>query len=267
MTLDLDLSGKTALVTGSTRGIGLATAKGLATMGAEVIVNGRSEAPVVAAIEAIQAQTPSAVLHGQVADLGSDGGCATLIRAFPSVDVLVNNMGIYEPKPFFEIEDADWQTMFDVNVMSGVRLTRHYLKDMLDTKGWGRVVFVSSESGILIPKEMVHYGFSKSAQLAIARGAAESTRGTDVTVNTVLPGPTWVEASGDRLVARAAAQNTTVDDLKKRTFDERRPTSLLQRYASVDEVANMICYVCSKAASATNGAALRVEGGIVTNPF
>ena len=157
--------------------------------------------------------------------------------------------------------------MFDVNVMSGVRLTRHYLKDMLDTKDWGRVVFVSSESGIYIPKEMVHYGMSKSAQLVIARGAAEATKGTNVTVNSVLPGPTWVEAQTERLTARAKAQGTTLEALTSTMFTERRPASLIQRYATPEEVANMICYVCSKASSATNGAALRVEGGIVTNPF
>ena len=265
--MDLDLTGKTALVTGSTRGIGLASAKGLAAMGAQVIVNGRSEQPVSEAIEAILAATPGATVHGQVADLGMAAGCAALIEAFPSVDILVNNMGIYGPKPFFDIADEDWQEMFDVNVMSGVRLTRHYLKDMLDTKDWGRVVFVSSESGIYIPKEMVHYGMSKSAQLVIARGAAEATKGTNVTVNSVLPGPTWVEAQHDRLTARAKAQGTTLDAITSTMFTERRPASLIQRYATPEEVANMICYVCSKASSATNGAALRVEGGIVTNPF
>ena len=157
--------------------------------------------------------------------------------------------------------------MFEVNVMSGVRLTRHYLKRMLDNKDWGRVVFVSSESGVYVPKEMVHYGFSKSAQLVIARGAAESTKGTNVTVNSVMPGPTWVEMAPVRLAARAEAAGTTVDDLVQRTFTERRPASLLQRYAKPEEVANLICYVCSKASSATNGAALRVDGGIVTKPF
>ena len=265
--MDLDLTGKTALVTGSTRGIGLATAKGLASMGAEVVVNGRSETSVAEAVEAVLAAAPSAVVHGQIADLGTAEGCAALIGAVPSVDILVNNMGIYGPKPFFEIEDADWQEMFDVNVMSGVRLTRHYLKDMLDTRDWGRVVFVSSESGIYIPKEMVHYGMSKSAQLVIARGASEATKGTNVTVNSVLPGPTWVEAQHERLTARAKAQGTTMEALTSTMFTERRPASLIQRYATPEEVANMICYVCSKASSATNGAALRVEGGIVTNPF
>jgi NAD(P)-dependent dehydrogenase (short-subunit alcohol dehydrogenase family) len=264
--MDLDLSGKLALVTGSTRGIGLASAKGLAGMGAEVIVNGRERAAVFDAIAQIARLAPKARLHPAPFDLGGAKGCADMVEHFGEVDILVNNLGIYEPKPFFEIEDDDWSRMFEVNVMSGVRLTRHYLKRMLD-KGWGRVVFVSSESGVYVPKEMVHYGFSKAAQLFIARGAAEQTRGTSVTVNSVLPGPTWVEMVPQRLAARAKAMGTTADDLAARTFTERRPASLLQRYAKPEEVANMICYLCSKASSATNGAALRVDGGIVTNPF
>jgi NAD(P)-dependent dehydrogenase (short-subunit alcohol dehydrogenase family) len=265
--MDLNLDGKLALVTGSTRGIGLATAIGLARMGAEVVVNGRSQETVGEAIAKIEQTVRGAKLQGIAADVANAAGCASLIEALPSVDILVNNMGIYSPKPFFELEDEDWRLMFDVNVMSGVRLTRHYLKQMLDTKDWGRIVFVSSESAISIPKEMVHYGFSKAAQLVVARGAAEQTKGTNVTVNSVLPGPTWVEVNPERMGARAASQGTTLEDLKARTFTERRPSSLLQRYATTEEVANMICYVCSKAASATNGAALRVEGGIVTNPF
>jgi NAD(P)-dependent dehydrogenase (short-subunit alcohol dehydrogenase family) len=265
--MDLDLSGKRALVTGSTRGIGLAVAKGLAGMGAEVIVNGRDRATVDAAIAGIAKEAPKAKLHPAVFDLGGAAGCEAIVAQFPDVDILVNNLGIYEPKPFFEIPDADWSKMFEVNVMSGVRLTRHYLKGMLDNKDWGRVVFVSSESGIFVPKEMVHYGFSKGAQLVIARGAAEMTKGTHVTVNSVLPGPTWVEMAPTRLAARAKSMGTTVDDLVARTFSERRPASLLQRYAQPEEVANLICYLCSKASSATNGAALRADGGIVTNPF
>lgn len=265
--MDMNLAGKRALVTGSTRGIGLAAAKGLAAMGAAVIVNGRSDDAVQEAIRQITEATPSANVESAVADLGTAEGCDAVISAHPSVDILVNNMGIYEPKPFFEIEDVDWQKMFDVNIMSGVRLTRHYLKGMVDDLDWGRVVFVSSESAIFVPKEMVHYGFSKAAQLVIARGAAETTKGTNVTVNSVLPGPTWVEMQPVRLGARAKAQGTTVEDLASRTFTERRPASLLQRYASPEEVANLICYVCSPASSATNGAALRVDGGIVTNPF
>jgi NAD(P)-dependent dehydrogenase (short-subunit alcohol dehydrogenase family) len=265
--MDLDLSGKLALVTGSTRGIGLAAAKGLAGMGADVIVNGRERAAVFDAIAQIARLAPRARLHPAPFDLGDAVGCADLVEQFPEVDILVNNLGIYEPKPFFEIEDADWTRMFEVNVMSGVRLTRHYLKRMLDKKDWGRVVFVSSESGVYVPKEMVHYGFSKAAQLFIARGAAEQTKGSNVTVNSVLPGPTWVEMVPTRLAARARAMGTTADDLAARTFTERRPASLLQRYAKPEEVANLICYLCSRASSGTNGAALRVDGGIVTNPF
>jgi NAD(P)-dependent dehydrogenase (short-subunit alcohol dehydrogenase family) len=265
--MDLDLTGKTALVTGSTRGIGLAVATGLAQMGAEIIINGRQEAAVADAIAKIRQSAPAAKAHPAVFDLGEAEGCSGLIGQFPEVDILVNNLGIYEPKGFFDIGDDDWTKMFEVNVMSGVRLTRHYLKRMLDNKDWGRVVFVSSESAIFVPKEMVHYGFSKAAQLYIARGAAEQTRATNITVNSVLPGPTWVEMAPVRLAARAQGMGTTVDDLVARTFSERRPASLLQRYAAPEEVANLICYLCSKAASATNGAAMRVDGGIVTNPF
>ena len=265
--MNLDLNGKMALVTGSTRGIGLATVTGLAQMGAEVIVNGRDATAVADAIAKIKQAQPGSKAHAAVFDLGKAEGCAALSAQFPDVDILVNNLGIYEPKPFFDIEDDDWTKMFEVNVMSGVRLTRHYLKRMLDRKDWGRVVFVSSESAIFVPKEMVHYGFSKAAQLYIARGAAEQTKATNITVNSVLPGPTWVEMAPVRLAARAKGLGTTVDDLVARTFSERRPASLLQRFATPEEVANLICYVCSKAASATNGAALRADGGIVTNPF
>ena len=265
--MNLDLTGKMALVTGSTRGIGLASASGLAQMGAEIIINGREEAAVAEAIAKIKQVSPAAKVHAAVFDLGGAEGCSRLVAQFPEVDILVNNLGIYEPKAFFDIEDADWTRMFEVNVMSGVRLTRHYLKRMLDNKEWGRVVFVSSESAVFVPKEMVHYGFSKAAQLYIARGAAEQTRSTSITVNSVLPGPTWVEMAPVRLAARAEGMGTTVDELVARTFSERRPASLLQRYATPEEIADLICYVCSKASSATNGAALRADGGIVTNPF
>ena len=265
--MDLDLAGKVALVTGSTMGIGHASALGLAHMGASVIVNGRTEASVAEAIDKIKRAVPKAQLHAAPVDLSTADGCATVVRRFPAVDILVNSLGIYEPKPFFDIADADWQKMFEVNVMSGVRLTRHYIKGMLEGNTWGRVVFVSSESAIFVPKEMVHYGFSKGAQLVIARGAAELTKGTKVTVNSVLPGPTWVEMQPTRLAARAKGLGTTAEDLAARTFTERRPASLLQRYASPEEIANLICYLCSKASSATNGAVLRADGGIVTNPF
>ncbi|QWG11978.1 SDR family oxidoreductase [Bradyrhizobium sediminis] len=265
--MNLDLTGKLALVTGSTRGIGLATATGLAQMGAEVIINGREAASVVGAMAKIKQAAPAAKAHAAAFDLGGAAGCAGLTAQFPEVDILVNNLGIYEPGAFFDIEDDAWTRMFEVNVMSGVRLTRHYLKRMLEHKDWGRVVFVSSESAIFVPKEMIHYGFSKAAQLYVARGAAEQTKATNITVNSVLPGPTWVEMAPVRLAARAEGMGTTIDDLAARTFTERRPASLLQRYATPEEVANLICYVCSKASSATNGAALRVDGGIVTNPF
>ena len=265
--MDLDLSGTVALVSGSTKGIGLATAIGLSRMGSSVIVNGRTDAAVAEAIGKIKSAVPNAKPQSAAIDLSTAEGCAAIIQRFPAVDILVNTLGVSEPKPFFEATDQDWRTMFDVNVMSGVRLTRHYLKGMLDAKKWGRVVFVSSESGIFVPKEMVHYGFSKSAQLVIARGAAEQTKGTNVTVNSVLPGPTWVEMQQVRLTARAKTMGTTAEDLAARTFTERRPSSLLQRYAAPEEIANLICYVCSKASSATNGAALRADGGIVTNPF
>jgi NAD(P)-dependent dehydrogenase (short-subunit alcohol dehydrogenase family) len=241
--MDLDLTGKLALVTGSTRGIGLASVTGLAQMGAEVIVNGRDNAAITEAIAKIRQSSPSAKLHAAAFDLSSAEGCAALVAQFPEVDILVNNLGFYEPKTFFEIADADWMRMFEVNVMSAVRLTRHYLKAMLDHKAWGRVVFVSSESGIYVPKEMVHYGFSKAALLYIARGAAEQTRSSGVTVNSVLPGPTWVEMTPEGLGARAKAMGTTVDELVARTFSERRPASLLQRYIKVEEVANLICYL------------------------
>lgn len=263
---DTDLSGRTALVTGSTRGIGFATAVGLAAMGARVIVNGRDAGAVDAAIAALRDKVPDAVFAAAPGDLATAEGCEAVIAAAGVVDVLVNNTGIYEPKAFEETPDADWQRMFDVNVMSGVRLTRHYLPAML-ARDWGRVVFVSSESGIFIPAEMIHYGFSKAAQLAIARGCAELTRGSKVTVNSVLPGPTWVEGQLERMTARAEAQGTTVAALKEQTFSVRRTSSLIQRYAVPEEVASLICYVCSPAAAATNGAALRCDGGIVRTPF
>jgi NAD(P)-dependent dehydrogenase (short-subunit alcohol dehydrogenase family) len=260
--MDLDLTGKTALVTGSTRGIGFATALALAGMGARVVVNGRTQAAVTAALARIRERAPGADLDGAAADLATAAGCDGLAAAHPEVDVLVNNLGIYEVKPFAEISDEDWQHFFEVNVMSGVRMARHYLPGML-ARDWGRVVFVSSESGVFIPPEMIHYGVVKASQLAVSRGLAETTAGTRVTVNAVLPGPTWVETHQERVARRAADEGRTPDEVKADFFKTRRPTSLLKRYATPEEVANMIAYVCSPAASATNGAALRVEGGIV----
>lgn len=260
--MDLDLTGKTALVTGSTAGIGYSAALGLARMGAEVAVNGRKQADVDAAAAAINADLGAERARGRAADLSTAEGCSALLQELPQVDILVNNVGIFEPKAFQEIDDADWQRFFDVNVMSGVRLTRGYLPGMLE-RNWGRVVFVSSESGVFIPSEMIHYGMTKSAQLAVSRGVAETTAGSNVTVNSVLPGPTWSRGVGDFVQQMADEQGKDVETMEREFFESMRPTSLIKRFATPDEAANMICYVCSPAASATNGAALRVEGGIV----
>ena len=200
--------------------------------------------------------------EGVAGDLGNTEGCASVFAAVPEVDILVNNMGIYDMQPFEEVDDERWLHYFQVNVMSGVRMARHYLPAMRQ-KDWGRVVFISSESGVFIPPEMIHYGFSKAAQLAIGRGLAETTAGSGVTVNSVLPGPTWVETQEERMGKRAEEQNRTVADLQEDTFRFRRTSSLLRRYATAAEVANLICYVCSEASSATNGASLRVDGGVV----
>ncbi|MCA1396801.1 MULTISPECIES: SDR family NAD(P)-dependent oxidoreductase [Bradyrhizobium] len=260
--MKIDLSGKTALVTGSTAGIGNAIARGLAETGAEVVVNGRGQAKVDAAIAAITKAVPGAKLRGIAADVSSAAGCKALLAALPDVDILVNNAGIFEPKPFFDIPDEDWSRFYEVNVMSGVRLSRGYMQGMLK-RNWGRIVFISSESGLNIPTEMIHYGMTKTAQLAIARGLAELTKGTAVTVNSVLPGPTMSEGV-ETFVKDLAKQNgQSVEEAASNFVKQHRPTSLLQRFASTEEIANLVVYVCSRQASATNGAALRAEGGIV----
>jgi NAD(P)-dependent dehydrogenase (short-subunit alcohol dehydrogenase family) len=260
--MKIDLSGKTALVTGSTSGIGHAIAKGLASAGASVVVNGRAQAKVDAAVAALAKAVPGNKLRGIAADVSTAAGCNAVVAALPDVDILINNAGIFEPRGFFDIPDADWTRFFEVNVMSGVRLSRAYLKGMLK-RNWGRVVFISSESALNIPKEMIHYGLTKTAQLALSRGLAEMTRGTAVTVNSVLPGPTMSEGV-ETFVKDLAKQNgQSVEEAASQFVKQFRPTSLLQRFASVDEIANMVVYVSSKEASATNGAALRAEGGIV----
>jgi NAD(P)-dependent dehydrogenase (short-subunit alcohol dehydrogenase family) len=260
--MKIDLSGKTALVTGSTSGIGHAIAKGLAAAGASVVVNGRTKAKVDAAVAALAKVLPDSKLRGIAADVSTAAGCNALLAALPDVDILINNAGIFEPKGFFDIPDEDWTRFVEVNVMSGVRLSRAYLQGMLK-RNWGRIVFISSESALNIPKEMIHYGLTKTAQLALSRGLAEMTRGTAVTVNSVLPGPTMSEGV-ETFVKDLAKQNgQSVEEAASQFVKQFRPTSLLQRFASVEEIANMVVYVSSKEASATNGAALRAEGGIV----
>ena len=260
--MKIDLSGKTALVTGSTSGIGHAIAKGLASAGASVVVNGRTEAKVDAAVAAIAKAVPGSKVRGIAADVSTAAGCKTLVAALPDVDILINNAGIFEPKGFFDIPDEDWTRFLEVNLMSGVRLSRAYMKGMLQ-RNWGRIVFISSESALNIPKEMIHYGVTKTAQLAVSRGLAEMTRGTAVTVNSVLPGPTMSEGV-ETFVKDLAKQNgQSVEEAASQFVKQFRPTSLLQRFASVEEIANMVVYVSSKEASATNGAALRAEGGII----
>jgi NAD(P)-dependent dehydrogenase (short-subunit alcohol dehydrogenase family) len=260
--MDLRLAQKTALVTGSTAGIGLAIAQSLASEGARVYVNGRTRERVDAAIDAVRSRTAGAVVDGIAADFSSSAAADTIIAKLPTVDVLVNNVGIFEPKPFAEIPDADWFRFFEINVMSGVRLSRHYLPGML-ARNWGRILFISSESAVQIPAEMVHYGMTKTAQVAVARGIAESVAGTGVTVNSILAGPTASEGVGGFVEAMARRQSKSKEEVEKEFFESVRPSSLLKRFATVDEIAAMTTYVASELSSATTGAALRVDGGVV----
>ena len=260
--MDLGLHGKRALVTGSTAGIGYAIAELLAREGASVVVNGRTPERVEQAVQRIRATAPGADVTGVAADAGSAEGAAALIAARPDVDVLVNNMGIFEPKAFEQISDAEWLRFFEVNVLSGVRLARHYVPRM-KAKNWGRVVFISSESGLQIPTEMIHYGTTKTAQLAVARGLAETLVGTNVTVNSVLPGPTSSEGVGTFVSDLAKSQGKDVATVEREFFKSARPSSIIQRFGTPAEVASLVAYVCSAAASATTGAALRVDGGVV----
>ncbi len=260
--MNLQLAGKQALVTGSTAGIGFATAQRLAEEGATVVLNGRTPEHVDQAVQRLRSAAPAAQVQGVAADLSTASGCEQLIARIPQVDILVNNLGIFEPKPFLEITDEDWLRFFETNVMSGVRLSRHYLPGM-QAKNWGRIVFVASESGVQIPVEMIHYGMTKTAQIAIARGLAETTTGTGITVNSVLPGPTRSEGVATFVDRLAAQRGIDFAAMEREFFESARPSSLLRRFITVEEVANMIAYVCSPAASATNGAALRVDGGVV----
>jgi NAD(P)-dependent dehydrogenase (short-subunit alcohol dehydrogenase family) len=260
--MDLQLKGKLALVTGSTVGIGFAIAEGLARESATVIVNGRSKARAAKAVENIREKIPDAKVDAFVADLSTASGFEALQSAHPEVDILVNNLGIFNPQPFEEISDDEWRRFFEVNVLSGVRLSRHYLPRM-KKKGWGRIVFISSESALQIPVEMIHYGFTKTAQLAISRGLAESTIGTGVTVNSVLPGPTASEGVTEFVDKLASQTKQTASEFEKFFFEKVRPSSLLQRFETPEEVANLVVYISSPLASATNGAALRVDGGVL----
>jgi NAD(P)-dependent dehydrogenase (short-subunit alcohol dehydrogenase family) len=260
--VDLGLTSKLALITGSTAGIGFATAEALAREGARVIINGRTSARVDAAVTELRKSVGRADIQGLAADVATAAGCASVIRAFPEVDVLVNNMGIFEPKAFEDIGDADWLRFFEANVLSGVRLSRHYVRGMR-SRDWGRIVFVSSESALQIPAEMIHYGVTKTAQLAVARGLAESLAGSNVTVNSVLPGPTASEGVGQFVAQMARSSGKDPATVEGEFFQKARPSSILQRFATPAEVAAMITYVCSAEASATTGAALRVDGGVV----
>lgn len=260
--MDLGLAGKRALVTGSTAGIGFATARALASEGARVTVNGRTEARVRSAVDRLRSELSHATIAGIAADLSSGAGCQALIGQLPDVDVLVNNLGIFEQKPFEQIPDEDWLRFFETNVLSGIRLARHYVRGMR-ARNWGRIVFVSSESALQIPPEMIHYGMTKTAQLVVSRGLAETLAGTGVTVNSVLPGPTASEGAGEFVAQMAAARGVDAATAEREFLATARPSSLLQRFATPDEVAAMITFVCSVQASATTGAALRVDGGVV----
>ena len=260
--MEIDLTGKTAVVTGSTQGIGFATAKILSACGARVLVNGRSQSSVDRAVSMIKAAVPDAQVSGAAADLGTADGCASLVEACPQCDILVNNVGIFGPQDFFDTPDDQWQRFFDVNVMSGVRLARAYLPKMVQGR-WGRVVFLSSESALNIPADMIHYGFTKTAVLSISRGLAKRMAGTGVTVNAVLPGPTMSDGVARMLGQEAEKEEKSIEQAGIDFVMSKRPSSIIRRPASVEEVANMIAYVCSPLASATVGAALRVDGGVV----
>jgi len=260
--MNLGLQDKQAVVTGSTAGIGLAIASALAQEGSRVIINGRTEERVAAALDSIRQRTQSADVRGIAADLGNSEGVARFIRQVPEADILVNNVGIFEPKPFPEIPDSDWIRFFAVNVLSGIRLTRHFLPGML-RKNWGRVIFISSESAQQIPAEMIHYGVTKTAQVAVARGLAESVAGTGVTVNSVLPGPTASEGATDFVQEMARRESASVAEIEKQFFATVRPSSLLKRFETPEEVAAVVAFVASVQGAIINGAALRAEGGII----
>lgn len=260
--MNIILSGRRAVISGSTAGIGYAIAAALARAGAHVVVNGRTEKRVAGAVGRLLSENPDARVEGVAADLGTAAGAATLFAKVPAADILVNNLGIFEPKAFLDIPDDDWERFFRINVLSGVRLSRQYLPGMIE-RGWGRIVFLSSESGVQIPVEMIHYGMTKTAQLAVSRGLAEFAAGTGVTVNAVLPGPTRSEGVGQFVADLARAQGRSEAEVEADFFATVRPSSLIKRLAEVEEVASLVVYACSPQASATTGAALRVDGGVI----
>jgi NAD(P)-dependent dehydrogenase (short-subunit alcohol dehydrogenase family) len=264
--MDLGLKGKTAVVSGSTAGIGFAIAAALAAEGAQVVINGRTEARVNSAMEQIARRVAGAQLRAAAADLGSHAGVEAFLKKVPEADIVVNNLGIFEPKPFLEIPDSDWLRFFEVNVLSGVRLSRHFLPGMLKKK-WGRVIFISSESAQHIPAEMIHYGMTKTAQVAIARGIAESVAGTGVTVNSILAGPTASEGVGGFVEDMAKQQGVTKAEIEKQFFSTVRSSSLLKRFETPEEVAAVVAFVASAQAVSINGSAVRAEGGVIRSIF
>ena len=263
--MDLKIKGKKALITGSTAGIGYAIAELLASEGASVIINGRSTDSVESAIGKLEQTTQESIM-GFVGDLSMSECSERLSREYPEVEILVNNLGIFEPVPFEDITDDDWLRFFETNVLSGVRLCRIYLPKMKE-KNWGRIVFISSESGIQIPAEMIHYGMTKTAQLSISRGLAESVAGTNITVNSILPGPTKSRGVIDFVDELATKEGKSFDEIEKDFFNDVRPTSLIKRFSTPSEVASLVAYIVSPLASATTGAALRVDGGVIKSAF
>ncbi|MBK0379467.1 SDR family NAD(P)-dependent oxidoreductase [Mucilaginibacter segetis] len=264
--MELQLKNKTALVTGSTAGIGYAIARALAIENTNVYINGRTDARVNEAVGNLKAETGNQNIYGLSADFSKVDDINHLIDQLPEIDILVNNVGIFEPKEFANITDDDWLRFFEVNVLSGVRLSRAYF-DRMRAKNWGRIIFISSESAYQIPAEMIHYGMTKTAQIAVARGLAELTVGSEVTVNTVLPGPTFSEGVGDFIKSLAADNNKTIDEMETDFFNDMRGTSIIKRFIDPAEIANMVTYLCSPLSSATNGATLRVDGGVIKTAF